>query len=122
MPALCPERAGLSVFPSASPLSSTDSAPARAALFAGFAGTTGLSDCPPISGLRPWPSPSGPLMIGERASGGPSRFSRMELPYMPWFSDRAGFPGGSRLAPPTMLPSALHDDVGTPDVADFAAQ
>src|SRR5450759_4074583 len=61
VPALCPERAGLPVFPLASPLSSTDSAAASAALFAGFAGTTGLCDCPPsfISGLGPQPSPSG---------------------------------------------------------------
>jgi len=41
-------------------------------LFAGLAGTTGLSDCPPsfISGLRPQPSPSGPPLIGERAAMG----------------------------------------------------
>ena len=30
------------------------------------------------------------------------------------FSDRAGFPDGSRIAPPTMLPSACLNSVGTP--------
>src|SRR5207247_867952 len=51
-----------SVFPLASPLPSTTSAAACAAVFGGFAGTTGLSDFPQssISGLRPWPSPHGP--------------------------------------------------------------
>jgi len=33
---------------------------------------------------------------------------------MPWFSDRAGSPGDSRIAPPAMLPSDLFDGVGTP--------
>src|SRR5207244_8723882 len=62
MPALSPERVLLAVFPLASPLSSTTSAAAPAALFGGFAGTTGLYDFPSsfISGLRPWPSLSGP--------------------------------------------------------------
>src|ERR1039458_6303037 len=53
VPALCPGRVGSSVFPLASPLSSTASAAGRPALFGGFAGTTGLSDFPRscISGL-----------------------------------------------------------------------
>ena len=61
-PALCPGRVLLVVFPSASPLPSTTSAAAGAALFGGFAGTTGLSDFPPsfISGVRPRPSLRGP--------------------------------------------------------------
>jgi len=44
----------LTVFPSPSPLSSTTSATALAALFGGFAGTMGLSDFPQpfISGVR----------------------------------------------------------------------
>jgi hypothetical protein len=39
----------------------------------------------------------------------------MEIPYMPWFSDRAGSPDGSRIAPPAMLPSGLVNGVGTPN-------
>ncbi len=31
------------------------------------------------------------------------------------FSDRAGSPGGSRIAPPAMLPSGLFNGVGTPN-------
>ena len=46
---------------------------------------------------------------------GISRFSRMEIPYMHRFSDRAGSPGGSRIAPPAMLPSGLFNGVGTPN-------
>jgi hypothetical protein len=33
---------------------------------------------------------------------------------MPWFSDRAGSPGDSRITPPAMLPSGLLNGVGTP--------
>ena len=29
-------------------------------------------------------------MISQAGGHGLSRFSRMEVPYMPWFSDRAG--------------------------------
>jgi hypothetical protein len=36
---------------------------------------------------------SGGLSLGE---GGISRFSRMEVPYMPWISDHAGSTDGSR--------------------------
>jgi putative transposase len=35
-----------------------------------------------------------------------SRFSRMEFPRMPWFSDRAGPADDSRITPPTILSSA----------------
>lgn len=33
---------------------------------------------------------------------------------MPWFSDRAGSAGGSRIAPSAVWPSTLSDGVGTP--------
>jgi len=33
---------------------------------------------------------------------------------MPWFSDRAGSTGDSRITPPAMLPSGLLNGVGTP--------
>jgi hypothetical protein len=52
-------------------------------------------------------------MINWTGDRGISRFSRMKIPHMPWFSDRAGSPDGSRIAPPAMLPSALANDVGT---------
>jgi len=35
-------------------------------------------------------------VISQAGGHGLSRFSRMEVPYMPWFFDRAGSPGGSR--------------------------
>lgn len=38
----------------------------------------------------------------------------MKIPHMPWFFDRAGSPGDSRITPPAILPSALSDGVGTP--------
>src|SRR4029434_1099801 len=38
----------------------------------------------------------------------------MKIPHMHRFSDLAGSPGDSRITPPVMLPSACHDDVGTP--------
>ncbi len=38
----------------------------------------------------------------------------MEIPYMHRFFDRAGSIGGSRVAPPMMLPSASVNSVGTP--------
>jgi hypothetical protein len=113
MPALSPERVLLSVFPLVSPLSSTTSA--APALFGGFAGTTGLSDFPPISGLRPQPSPSGPPLIRERADGGISRFSRTKVRCMLRFFDSAEPTDGSRLAPPAVLPSDLVHSVGTPE-------
>ena len=62
IPALCPGRVLLAVFPLAGGLSSTDSATAAAALFAGFAGTTPPSDFPRsfISGLPPLAFPERP--------------------------------------------------------------
>ena len=38
----------------------------------------------------------------------------MKIPYMHRFSDRAGSPDDSRIAPPAMLPSDLFNGVGTP--------
>ena len=60
IPALCPGRVSPSVFPLAGPLSSPASA--DAALFGGFAGTTGPSDFPRsfISGLPPLAFPERP--------------------------------------------------------------
>jgi hypothetical protein len=51
-----------------------------------------------------------PVYPGARIS----RFSRMKIPHMHRFSDLAGSAGDSRITPPAMLPSACHDDVGTP--------
>ena len=54
-------------------------------------------------------------MISEAGGRGISRFSRMEVPCMPWFSDRAGSVSTSRIALLTMLPSDLLNGVGTPN-------
>ena len=51
-----------------------------------------------------------PVYPGARIS----RFSRMKIPHMHRFSDLAGSASDSRITPPAMLPSACHDDVGTP--------
>ena len=51
-----------------------------------------------------------PVYPGARTS----RFSRMKIPHMHRFSDLAGSASDSRITPPAMLPSACHDDVGTP--------
>ena len=61
-PALCPGRVLLAVFPSVGRLPSTTSAAGEPASFGSFAGTTRPSDFPRsfISGVRPWPSLSGP--------------------------------------------------------------
>jgi hypothetical protein len=40
---------------------------------------------------------------------------------MPWFSDRAGPPGSSRIPPPAVLPSTK-GTVSAPRNDDFAAQ
>jgi len=65
----------LAMFPSAGRLSSTDSAAATAALFAGFAGTTRPSDFPRsfIPGLPPQRSLGGPPSdrLDGRAAGSP---------------------------------------------------
>ena len=116
LPALCPGRAALSVFPLASPLSSADSAPVwvcavspRTGLFAGLAGTTGLSDCPSpfISGLRPQPSPSGPHLIGAWAAVG-SPGSRAWNLRTCLGSPTARGPWTARdLTPPPVLPSTF---------------
>ena len=69
---------------------------------------------PCISGVRPQPSPSGPHRSRWEGNRGISRFSRMKSPHMHRFSDLAGSASDSRITPPAMLPSACHDDVGTP--------
>ena len=86
----------LAVFPLASPPSSPASA--AAALFGGFAGTAGLSDFPRscISGVPPRRSLSGPPADQRTGERGTSRFSRIEVPYVHRFSDRAGSADGSR--------------------------
>jgi hypothetical protein len=68
-PALSPGRVWPSVFPSAGLLPSTASATGTPVLFGSFAGTTSPSDfsCSFISGVRPWPSLSGPP--GDRPDG-----------------------------------------------------
>ena len=82
-PALRPGRVSLTALPLAGPLSSTTSAATTVALFGGFAGTTGPSDFPRpcIEGLRPKPFPHDPP--ARTSSRGTSRFSRMEIPYVP---------------------------------------
>jgi len=107
-PALSPGCVALPVFPLARPLSSGASAAGCPALFGAFAGSTGLSDSPRlcISGFGRWPSLSVPPLIGWSGSRGVSRFSRMEVPYVLRFFDRAGSAGDSRIAPSAMLPSA----------------
>ena len=45
-------------------------------------------------------------VIGRTGEGGISRFSRTKVRRMPWFSDSAGSACGSRVAPPTVWPSA----------------
>ena len=115
-PALRPGRVVLAVFSSASPLPSTASAAACAALFGGFAGTTGLSDfpCSSISGVRPQPSLSGPP--GDQPDG-----RAWDLPVLAHGDSahaRVLRPRGVRrqlaITLPAMLPSAYADNVGTP--------
>src|SRR5450759_5735201 len=92
-------RRSWSVFPLVSRLSSTSSAAGCPVLFASFAGTTRLSDFPRsfISGLRPWPSPSGPSHHhNQTGNRGTSRFSRLETQRMHRLSDRAGSADSSR--------------------------
>jgi hypothetical protein len=53
-------------------------------------------------------------VIDRTGECGTSRFSRMEIPYMHRFFDRAGSDGSSRMTLPTVWPSALVNSVGTP--------
>src|SRR5664280_2874937 len=109
------EGRGLAVFPLASPLPSTTSATARAALFSGFAGTTGLSDFPRscISGVRPWPSLNGPSyhhLDGQAwdlpvLAQGDSVHAQVLRP--------RGVHWQLAKALPAILPSANYNDVGT---------
>jgi hypothetical protein len=58
-----------------------------------------------------------PPITSGRTNRGISRFSRMEIPRMHRFFDPAGPVGGSRVAPPAVLPSAYCESVGTPHLA-----
>src|SRR5919201_5235885 len=125
------------MFPSSSRLPSTASAPTEAGLFGSFAGTTRLSDSRRsfISGyglglpLTARPAidlpPREPSRTGhqQRLTGDhrASRFSRMEIPRMPGFSDRAGSDGHSHNATNDV---AFRPVVRRrhPELADFAAQ
>jgi len=90
MSALCPGRVSLSVFPLARSLPSTDSAAALAALFAGFLGTTDLSDFPDpfITGFG-FPSSVRPRRNFSTGRSWISRFPRREVPHVHGVSDRA---------------------------------
>jgi hypothetical protein len=66
--------------------------------------------------------PERPAADQEAGGDGLSRFSRMELPYMPRFFDRAGSAGDSRIAPPAGVAFRPVDSVGTPELRYFAAQ
>src|SRR5437867_2245294 len=96
---------------------STDSAAVVLALFVGFVGTTGLSDCPPsfIAGVRRWALPARPVAPSATGEAGLSRFSRKKLPYVRRVSDRAGLGSGSRCRGWPMWPSASHNGVGAPE-------
>jgi len=116
-PAPCPGRVLLSAFSLPRPLSSTASATGKPALSGSFGGTTGLSDFPRpcISGLRPWPSPSGPPC--HHNGGQP-----WDLPGLAHGdSVRAQVlrPRGVRqqlaITLPAIWPSAYKHDVGTPN-------
>ena len=128
-PAPRPGRVSLAVFPSGRPLPSPASATASAALFGGFAGTTGLSDfpSPSIKGLPPQRSPHGPPSIDlpprepsrtghhqhPRATTGSPGSRAWSSSCVPGFFDRAGSTSDSRKAPPAVLPSAYWQSVGT---------
>ena len=111
-PAPRPGRVSLAVFPLGRPLPSPASATASAALFGGFAGTTGLSDFPwsCIKGLPPQRSPHGPPSVDlpprepsrtghhrlPRATTGSPGSRAWSLSYVPGIFDRAGSTSGSR--------------------------
>jgi hypothetical protein len=105
------------MFPLTDRLPSTTSATPPWALFGSFTGTTRPSDfsrsC--ITGLRPWPSPHDPPLHHDRRMTVRSPGSQHEeITRMLGFSDPAGSADGSRKTPPTMLPSAEPQHVGTP--------
>ena len=60
-------------------------------------------------------------MISRSSDRGTSRFSRTEVPYMPWFFDRAGPCGVLRIASPPVLPSVFKT-TWAPRMPNFAAQ
>ena len=77
-PAQYPVRVGLGRIPLGRPLPSTGSAAGCPALFASFAGTTGLSDCSSssISGVRPRPSRCAPIAICRGSWSSPGSRAR----------------------------------------------
>ena len=106
------------VFPSVGRLPSTASAVGSdPSLFGGFFGTTRPSDfpwaCMPertvIDLLRPTRRT---ITTGAR---GISRFPCEEFPRMHRVSDCAGSEDGLPMTPPSVLPSASHNGVGTPE-------
>jgi len=61
------------------------------------------------------------VVISHAGGHGISRFSRKEVPYMPWFYDRTGSTGALRYRrQQCCLP--LFPQRGHPDPPDFAAQ
>jgi hypothetical protein len=76
-------------FPPPSPQPRGHLAMIEGALFGGFSGTIGLSDCSEahMLGLRPWPSPTGLSVDLMTVSSELSRFPLMELMHMPQVSD-----------------------------------
>lgn len=93
LPRLCVRSAFRSVaFSLASPLPSTASAAARAALFGSFAGTMGSSDLLTsfIAGFWLPAFPARPAVPSSMGDMRISRFSRMKVPHVQRASDRAG--------------------------------
>ena len=115
VPALCPEHVVLAAFPSRCPLPSTISAAAQRPCSTASPVLRGSPTSHAVHlGLAASAFPERPAPFPAGGQCGISRFSRMKIPYMHRFSDRAGSAGDSRITPPAMLPSACHDDVGTP--------
>src|SRR5262249_26516245 len=119
LPRLCVRHeCACGAFPLVDLLPSADSAAnaSAPALFARFVGTMRPSDSPQtcMSTLRPLAFFDRPTLDGSVGVCRASRFSRMELPYMPRVSDSAVSKDCSRLSLPFMLPSPYQDKVGTP--------
>ena len=115
---LCVRNAALvSVLPLADRLPSTTSAGAMGApLFGGFSGTTRSSDFPGacMPDVRSWTF-SGRPAVGPVGTRGISRFPCGESPRMHRVSDCAGSEDGLPRSPPSVLPSASLNRIGTPE-------
>ena len=100
------------VFPSVLSLGSTNSAPGRPGLFAGFVATMKRSDfsCPYFIGFDS--SSSDADRTSEAAKQEISQFSRKECTYMPGSKSTQGRTGARTIAPPRV---AFHyaNSVGT---------